>query len=396
MVRLINVTLPETESDEILALLDKLPEVHGLSSFDNTSDSRNKFNDCVLISFRTTDKETESVLRRLEQKGVGSAYGHIDIITLQGTRPRFRSSLKKRKILLGRNFRVSDRLSIEEITEFIDSQNHLTFNYLSFVATAAVIASVGLATNSTASVVASMLVAPLMGPILAVTFGSAVGDTAMLWKGIRNEFWGFLLTFAVGFMWGIGAAFSETLWGTNQQTERGNLTALIGGIGIAIPSGVAVAVAATGGGISALVGVAISAALLPPIVNSAMYFAYSIMQALKFGFFGAITGDAWASCKIALYSFALFTANFVFIYIFALLTFYMKRVRPGKGMHRTHERMALSSLNHHGYANADDDLGGPPLLRYGAADMASSSTDGRESSVSSINILPDGGASYLH
>ena len=53
---------------------------------------------------------------------------------------------------------------------------------------------------------------------------------------------------------------------------------MIGGVFVAIPSGVGVAIAITGNISPALVGVAISAALLPPIVNSGMNFAYGIVS----------------------------------------------------------------------------------------------------------------------
>lgn len=48
------------------------------------------------------------------------------------------------------------------------------------------------------------------------------------------------------------------------------------GVVVASASGGAVALSVTLGGISVLVGVAISASLLPPFVNSGMLFAYSI------------------------------------------------------------------------------------------------------------------------
>ena len=49
--------------------------------------------------------------------------------------------------------------------------------------------------------------------------------------------------------------------------SRGTVWGLVSGLFTAIPSGVGVALAITGGGINALVGVAISASILPPIVN---------------------------------------------------------------------------------------------------------------------------------
>ena len=49
------------------------------------------------------------------------------------------------------------------------------------------IAFMGLMENSSVVLVASMLVSPLMGPILAGIFGGTVQDRHMTMSGIRHE-----------------------------------------------------------------------------------------------------------------------------------------------------------------------------------------------------------------
>jgi len=171
-----------------------LVQVHGLASFDGGHD------DTMLVIFRTTNKETDAVIEVLQAMGVGmyflallcpadslckgEEFGSIDILLLQGTRPRLANMQPTdRKKFLGRRYRMRgpivqfpllinfdtlcvERLPLDEIWEAVDSQNHLTFNYLAFVFVAALISTVGLATDSAATVVASMLVSPLMGPIM--------------------------------------------------------------------------------------------------------------------------------------------------------------------------------------------------------------------------------------
>jgi len=61
---------------------------------------------------------------------------------------------------------VSDRASIEEIDEAVSAGNVLTFNYVVLLLCAALIACIGLATNSATVIIAAMLISPLMGPIL--------------------------------------------------------------------------------------------------------------------------------------------------------------------------------------------------------------------------------------
>ena len=51
-----------------------------------------------------------------------------------------------------------------------------TFDFLMLLVLASMIAFMGLILNNTVVLVASMLVSPIMGPILAGIFGSVVGD----------------------------------------------------------------------------------------------------------------------------------------------------------------------------------------------------------------------------
>lgn len=60
---------------------------------------------------------------------------------------------------------------------------------------------------------------------------------------------------------------------STQIRSRGSASSLVGGTLIAVPSGFAVVLAITSGAQNAVVGVAIAAALLPPIVNAGLCWA---------------------------------------------------------------------------------------------------------------------------
>merc|ERR1719150_2550970 len=70
----------------------------------------------------------------------------------------------------------------------------------------------------------------------------------------------------------------QLAFGINKQiSSRGVWSALLWGAGIAAPSGVGVALGVSSDQVSALIGVAISAALLPPIVNSGLCLASAMV-----------------------------------------------------------------------------------------------------------------------
>eukprot|EP00479_Gromia_sphaerica_P004489 TRINITY_DN15278_c0_g1_i1.p1 TRINITY_DN15278_c0_g1~~TRINITY_DN15278_c0_g1_i1.p1 ORF type:complete len:159 (-),score=23.52 TRINITY_DN15278_c0_g1_i1:443-919(-) len=134
-----------------------------------------------------------------------------------------------------------------------------------------------------------MLVSPLMGPILSLTFGVIIKDKLMTWKGFRTEVFGIFLTFVVGGLVGLFVApfQDDTLLSTSmtsgEMNSRGTYGALAAGAAIAAPSGMAVALGVTAGSVNPLVGCAISAALLPPIVNSGMSTILGIHSFVRYG-----------------------------------------------------------------------------------------------------------------
>ena len=76
--------------------------------------------------------------------------------------------------------------------------------------------------------------------------------------------------------------------------SRGELRSLWVGVLIAVPSGAGVALSVLGGNAGSLVGVAISASLLPPAVNAGVFWALSIALAIS-----GIFPDATYNTKIS-------------------------------------------------------------------------------------------------
>ncbi|KAG8234463.1 hypothetical protein J437_LFUL011862, partial [Ladona fulva] len=114
------------------------------------------------------------------------------------------------------------------------------------------------------------------GPILAGTFGIVVHDKQLKKIGVINELIGLAVCILVGFIYGLVIGCSSdtyrysdsTMWPTSEMISRGQIATLWVGCLIALPSGAGVALGILGGNVSSLVGVAISASLLPPAVNA--------------------------------------------------------------------------------------------------------------------------------
>ena len=82
---------------------------------------------------------------------------------------------------------IKSRMLVAEVINRIRSGAEFTFDYIALVFLASTIAFFGLLENSSVVLVASMLVSPIMGPILAGTFGAVISDRPLMKRGIYIE-----------------------------------------------------------------------------------------------------------------------------------------------------------------------------------------------------------------
>lgn len=127
-----------------------------------------------------------------------------------------------------------------------------------------ILASIGLDQNSTAIIIGAMLISPLMSPILGVGFGAAIFDKLLLRKAIRSLAIATLVSLATSTLY-----FLITPLGilTSELTSRTTPTLL--DVGVAFFGGIAGVVAGSRQNkSSAIPGVAIATALMPPICTA--------------------------------------------------------------------------------------------------------------------------------
>ncbi|XP_071451867.1 uncharacterized protein [Hetaerina americana] len=170
---------------------------------------------------------------------------------------------------------VRSKLTVAQVVDGVRSSGELTFDFVLLVVTAGMVAAMGLVENSSVNIVAAMLISPLMGPIVTATFGVVIADRRLQMIGIRTELTGLGLCLLFGFIFGLIIGSAENPWGsgdwpTTEMKGRGNYRSLWTGILVALPSGTGVALALLAGSAGPLIGVAISASLLPPVINCGM------------------------------------------------------------------------------------------------------------------------------
>jgi uncharacterized hydrophobic protein (TIGR00271 family) len=136
-------------------------------------------------------------------------------------------------------------------------------DFFVMIALAAAIATFGLLQNSPAVIIGAMLVAPLMAAIFGLSLGIVRGDLRLLRRAGSATLRGILLAIAVAVLLGL------LVPAATPQSEILNRTSpSLLDLGIALASGAAGAYALSRKGVSAaLPGVAIAAALVPPLAT---------------------------------------------------------------------------------------------------------------------------------
>jgi uncharacterized membrane protein len=69
----------------------------------------------------------------------------------------------------------------------IDEGVNFSFNYNVLLLVASVLAGLGLISNSTVTIIASMLVSPIMGPVVGLAYGTTIRDWRLVRRSLRNE-----------------------------------------------------------------------------------------------------------------------------------------------------------------------------------------------------------------
>ena len=188
----------------------------------------------------------------------------------------------------------------------------LTTDYMILLAVSGLLASFGLLQNSVAVVIGAMLVAPLLGPLSAASTALVTARVDVLGRSVftllAGTFGTVVVALAVGALIPIDAPTSEML-------ARGSPTLV--DLGVAISAGVVGAYATARKDIpAALAGVAIAAALVPPICTTGLALGL---------------GDA----DLAAGSLLLFTVNSISVVMIGAIVLWWMGLRPSsKGQRR--------------------------------------------------------------
>jgi uncharacterized hydrophobic protein (TIGR00341 family) len=147
----------------------------------------------------------------------------------------------------------------EALYDSVEKNARLDLNFAVLVILSTVVAAIGLIAGNVAVVIGAMVIAPLLGPNLALGLGTALGDIKVMHKALVANVAGIGIAVALsailGYFWPFESLSGELM----ARTEAG-----LDSVALELASGAAAALSLTTGLPSVLVGVMVAVALLPP------------------------------------------------------------------------------------------------------------------------------------
>lgn len=196
------------------------------------------------------------------------------------------------------------RVSREELYQDISDAATLRPVYLVTVGLSAVVASVGLIRGDVAIIIGAMVIAPLLGPNVALALASTLGDGTLARVAGRAILAGLALALALSVL--VGAIFP-----VNPEVPEllSRTRAGLSDVAVALAAGSAGTLAYTTGISAAIIGVMVAVALLPPLVAT-----------------GLLAGAGF--WPLAIGAFLLVITNVTCVNLAAVVTFLVQRVGP--------------------------------------------------------------------
>jgi uncharacterized hydrophobic protein (TIGR00341 family) len=160
------------------------------------------------------------------------------------------------------------RISREELYYDVVEMTNVNTTFVSLVIISAVVAAIGLFTNNVAVIIGAMVIAPMLGPNVAFSLATTLGDRGLALKSQKTNLLGIGIAIAAAMVMGLAFNIDPSTPEIISRTSP-NLPDVL----LALASGTAGVLSITVGVATALVGVMVAVALLPPLVSFGLLLA---------------------------------------------------------------------------------------------------------------------------
>ena len=315
-MRLVQVTVPTGNREAVLHALDD----EGIDYV--VSDETSGRDYTAVVHFPIPTEGVEDALNALRSAGLSEG-SYTVVLSAETVVSRQFDELQARYAEDEEN---DDKIAREELVARAEELAPSRRTYVVMTLVSTIIATAGLLLDSPATVVGSMVIAPLLGPAMSASVGTVVDDDDLFRRGVRLQLLGVVLA-VVG-----AGAFAFLVKTTNvvppgldvlslsevSERLRPDFLSLV----VALGAGVAGVFSLMTGVSAALVGVAIAVALIPPAASVGI-------------------GVAWGVPTLAVGSSVLVLVNVLSINLAALVVLWYSGYRPERFFEIGQARSAL-------------------------------------------------------
>ena len=320
--RLVKIILPESHGKEAQELLRSQ---ESLSFWQEESVDGNS-----VISALTDSGSSEKIMDLFEKKYSSVSGFQIVLLPVEASIPRTdipdddlsASSQVKTKT----EQKISIRISREELYSDIVDSTKLSNIFVLMTILSTIVVAIGLLKNNVAVIIGAMVIAPFLGPNVALALSTNLADKKLGLNALKTLLSGILIVLLLSACMGYFFKTDPTIPEIAMRT-RANLSDII----LALASGCAGVLAFTTGASSAVIGVMVAVALLPPLTVC-----------------GLLLGTGQFSEAIG--AFLLFITNIICINLAGVITFLVQGVSPrawweaDKAKKATSKALALWSI----------------------------------------------------
>ncbi len=260
------------------------------------------------------DEKRQEVLDALQGALGNSAKAKIVVSAAEAVLPRVDTNGDKNK-----SAKTSGSTTREELYNSIEKNARLNSTYVILVILSTIVVAIGLLEDNVAVVIGAMVIAPLLGPNIALALATALGDTELIWKSLKTGAIGFFvalgLSVLIGKLWHLNFDSRELL----ARTDVG-----LDSVALALAAGAAAVLSISTGLPSVLVGVMVAVALLPPTATMGLM----------------LGAGKW---KLAVGAGLLLAVNVVSVNLSAKVTFLARGIKPRTGLEKLRARQSMTT-----------------------------------------------------
>jgi len=293
-LRLVTVILNKEQKPTLLQILKDFSNLHRY--WVDTNERVDELSVSILINADYTQGLLEKIQNVIPRKDL---YQML-VVAVEAAIPKLEEPGKKEE-----KPKVTKSIAYDEIYLSVANQARLTPNFILLVIFSTIVAVIGILGNELPTLIGAMLIAPLLGPNLALALGTVLCDTKLMRRAIRTNVVGVIVCLIFSYLTGVVLDYFSVIQFSGYLVIHLSYSSIV----LAIASGAAAALYLVEGAPGSLVGIMIATALLPPTTVTGI--------AISIGHY-----------HDALSSFLLLIINIVCISLSANVIFLMKGIKP--------------------------------------------------------------------